>query len=217
MKSVKKKTQIFEDSIESKTGGSVKSNLTNLAKDTGKSFWDEWLLGTMKQLPQQAIFGVESNHGNQKGKFSGELEEGKEVALAKQEKKAAHNSQHQEYFREINNPEQKRQQEQATIVQKINEILLELKKLTNSASEMKVVHKEIAAEQAPVKAGIYHLNFYEFLLTVLRSARIKLDEGASWKTAFASKKKQRSYGAMAKKHGTSYTLSSERSTVTQTG
>ena len=212
---IKKKPQLVEESVEN-ISKSVTHQTTGIASDVAKNLWKDFFLGTTKNVLKEPIWGADSSAGTPKR--GGDLTEGQEVSLKKQEKKMEHKSRHQEvYFDEIRRPERTQMQESSMIVQKIDEILGELRKLANSTTEMQSVHKEMASESRPVKPGTYHLNFYEFLLTVLRSARMKIEESANWKNAFASKKKQRQYGAMAKKHGTSFSLSSERTTATQTG
>ncbi len=213
----KRKPQLIEESVED-IRGSVVNQTTGIAGDVGKSLWEQLFVPTAKGVIKEPFFGPEEGNG----KRGGDLQPGQEVSFnqpqAKQEKKEEHKALHREvYFNEISRPERGRQQEQVMIVRKIDEILLELKRLANSTSEMRVVHREMAVEARPEQVGIYHLNFYEFLLTVIRSARQKMEESESWQAMFKSKKKQRQYGAMAKKHGTSFTLSSERTTATQTG
>lgn len=100
---------------------------------------------------------------------------------------------------------------------KVQEILIELKQLAKSTQEVQVEAQIIAEEQTETVAGAYKLNFLESMLSWLRSAREDVEDSLAWFQALRSKKASRQYGSMAKKHGTSFTLSNERTASTQTG
>jgi|APSaa5957512576_1039674.scaffolds.fasta_scaffold16529_3 hypothetical protein len=81
---------------------------------------------------------------------------------------------------------------------------------------MKEVNK--ASFQAVVSPGIYHKNFFERLLHLIKLAKKNIASSRTWLSLHNHRaQKQNGYWSNAKKSGTSYTLSSERSTVTQTG
>ena len=101
--------------------------------------------------------------------------------------------------------------------ERIQEIMQELVKLIKSSAILQAEFIDVSIQQAPVNAGKYHLNFFEWLLAVIRNVRMKVEDSGAWLNVVKSKKSQRKYGAMAKKHGTSFTLSNERTTATQTG
>ena len=77
--------------------------------------------------------------------------------------------------------------------------------------------KEVAVEQHAVTPGKYHKSFFSWLLSIIRNARMKVEDSGAWLAAMHSKKKSREYGAMAKKHGTTFTLNNERNVATQVG
>lgn len=97
-----------------------------------------------------------------------------------------------------------RLKEQVTILEKSN------KGLVSEMSKVKV-------EQIPQKSGIYYIRFLEWLLTVVRQMRMKVEDGRAWLATFTQKKKKMGYWKMYKKHGTTFGLSHERSLATQTG
>jgi hypothetical protein len=99
----------------------------------------------------------------------------------------------------------------------LREIMAEIKKLADSSKELQMQFKEVAVEQYVVTPGKYHKNFFSWLLSVIRSARMKVEDSGAWLQAMHSKKKSREYGAMAKKQGTSFTLNNERTVATQVG
>jgi len=95
--------------------------------------------------------------------------------------------------------------------------MTEIKKLADSSKELQMQFKEVAVEQHSKAPGKYHKSFFSWLLTVIRTARMKVEDSQSWLAALQSKKKSREYGAMAKKQGTSFTLNNERTVATQVG
>ncbi len=94
--------------------------------------------------------------------------------------------------------------EQITVLEKSE------KGLVSEISKVKV-------EQMPAKTGIYYLRFLEWLITVVRELRMKVEDGKAWLHTFNQKKKKVGYWKMYKKHGTTFGLSHERTLATQTG
>ncbi len=69
---------------------------------------------------------------------------------------------------------------------------------------------EIAAMQAPIEPGIYHVIFFEKLLEFIKSFRRKVEEAAVWLNAVNIRAaKKNAWGANYKKHGAKYLLSGE--------
>lgn len=100
---------------------------------------------------------------------------------------------------------------------KIDEIRVELQKLSQSVHGL---HQEIetAVMEIPVNPGVYHLNFFEQLKSMMLSIREKVDDSRIWLAAWnGNTKKKRAYWGMYKKHGTTFGLSSERTLATQSG
>lgn len=106
---------------------------------------------------------------------------------------------------------------QMEVEKKIEEILRELHLLAKSVAKIETQAAKIAVEQAPIKGGIYHANFFEWILKLIKTARAKVDESSLWLEHFQTRKSQKQYWAMFKKHGTNFALSNERSLATQTG
>jgi hypothetical protein len=110
-----------------------------------------------------------------------------------------------------------RTEDSQEIAVKMQEILIEIKQLANSSAELKSQVEVITVEQATQKPGIYHVNFLEQMLSFIREARMNVEDSLAWFGALKSKKNARQYSSMAKKHGTSFTLSNERTVATQSG
>ena len=76
--------------------------------------------------------------------------------------------------------------------------------------EVKDIHK-LTLDQLPEKPGVYHIRFFEIVLSILRSLRAKIGESRTWLQAMISKKKKRGslFAIRSKKQGTLYSLSQE--------
>ncbi len=85
------------------------------------------------------------------------------------------------------------------------EILVLAKNTENLAQETK-----IAAMQAPIEPGVYHLRFFEKLLDFINSFRKKIEEASVWLHALNKRAvKKNMWGSLYKKHGAKYLLSGE--------
>lgn len=100
---------------------------------------------------------------------------------------------------------------------RIEDIMNELKRLIGSSGILKAEFAVLTVEDKPIKSGKYYTNFFEWLLIEVRKIRMKVEDAGAWLSVMKSKKSQKKYGAMAKKHGTSFTLNNERTPATQTG
>lgn len=152
-------------------------------------------------------------------KKAGELSPGQELDFTQEVKKISEvTTMGHEFASEIINAGKKASQETNHELQvKYNEILIELKALGKSSKELKAQVEILTIEQTPEEVGIYHTSFVEKLLLTLREARESVDDGIAWFKALRTKNASRQYGAMAKKGGTSFTLSNERTVATQAG
>lgn len=171
--------------------------------------WKDFFGGFDKKVGEQLqILGTVEN----------ELRAGEAVSLKKEEKVTLSTEGHMEYFRSVKNadvnPEKNRD---VQLDRKVEEIRMEIKSLLAQSKQLETTFKSVAAETRVVNAGRYHETFFTFVLSLLRSANMKLQEGASWLQTAKSKKQQRQYQNMAKKHGTSFTLNNERNVATQVG
>jgi hypothetical protein len=100
---------------------------------------------------------------------------------------------------------------------KVAILLEEVKKLASSIQtlEQKV---EVAAVQAPVEPGIYHINFFEKLISFIRSLSQKVEDASLWVASSNTKARKRSfYWGQVQKSGSKFMLSQERYMATQAG
>ena len=100
--------------------------------------------------------------------------------------------------------------------QNIEQIKKELSKLIESSHILKLEFAEVSVEQT-VNVGAYQLNFFEWMLAVIRSAREKVEDSNAWLGTVKGKGAKKDYWGMFKKHGTTFGLSGERSVATSVG
>ena len=100
----------------------------------------------------------------------------------------------------------------------IKTIQAELKTLVNEIAGLDQGLK-IAATEALIAPGVYHLNFFVRLRQWLVLFRKKVQESKDWLCEWKNycKKKRNYYWFQAQKSGTKFTLSSERYMSTQAG
>lgn len=152
-------------------------------------------------------------------KHHGELSEGEEFDVSALEGQKKHDVEPGiDYRREILHSESiAATKESREMEQKISEIVAELRQLISASAELQTQFKHVAVEQRIEKPGKYHLNFFEWMLIVIKTARMRVEDSQNWLSMFASKKKQKGYWQQFKKHGTTFGLSNERVVATQTG
>lgn len=106
--------------------------------------------------------------------------------------------------------------EEVNLKQQIEAVRTELKAL---AASLKTLNLEVqkAVAEVPVAPGVYHLNFFERLKSILKILREQIDDSRTWLAMHTARKQKKNYWGMFKKHGTSFGLSSERTMATQAG
>jgi len=195
-------------------GGGVAQAGADLAKSTiNLDNWDEYL-------------GLADNEEKKKKhQASGDLLEGQELNLkdlkeenSKVTEKKAEIEPGIDYHREtLHAGERATTQENRELDAQLREIAIEIKKLTDSSKELQAQFKDVAIIEHVAKPGKYHKSFFSWMLSMIQIARRKVEDSGAWLKALHSKKKSREYGAMAKKHGTTFSLSNERVVATQVG
>jgi hypothetical protein len=189
------------------TGGVVKSVKNDLLENSISSAWKQLLL-TNEKVNQKASSATS---------MSGDLQEGEEINFSKTEKNIQIEAAI-DYKEEILHFEKKTTQiKEGQLTQRVEQIMLELKQLSVSVKQLETQVKDVDMGMLPQVVGKYHENFFEFVLTSLRNARIKIEDSTNWLSAVGKKASKKGYAANAKKHGTSYTLSADRAVSQQVG
>lgn len=123
-----------------------------------------------------------------------------------------------DYRREIlHGTERINSQEKNELVQKIQQIMAELERIAASSQIIEAEVKVITTDTRIQSPGKYHVTFLEWMLQVVRNARMKVEDSGAWLAAMKSKKGEKSYWNQFKKHGTSFGLSNERNVATSVG
>ena len=189
--------------------------------------WRDYMADETKNFAADALkqlTGLEADIQN----LSGELKLGESLDLTRAKKthkepKVAEVERYVEpgldYFRQFRSVRERPMLTEDTrqVHIRIDQILVELKNLASSSQELAVQFEEITMTAAPVDAGTYHLNFFEWVFGVIQKARERIEESQTWLATFQSKKGQKNYWNMFQKHGTTFGLSGERVVATQTG
>jgi len=106
-------------------------------------------------------------------------------------------------------------EEKEISVQKSNELKLRLQALMQAVlaktkSTQSLGEKvEVAAMQAPAQPGVYHLVFFEKLLSFIRNFRKNIEDASLWLQASNKRAEKKNFWAIYKKHGSSFLLSGE--------
>lgn len=206
----------MQQKTKKKTKSYYDSNPVEAVRDIGRgvasSFASDVGKGMVHDLWNQMLGNYETA-----GRRSGDLVPGQEIALAEQAP-GRHVEPAIDYRREILHVEKRIAQENTQLIEvKINEIIIELKRLTASSKILAAEFKEVTTEARIETPGTYHLAFFEWVLSVMQHARLKVEDAGSWLAVTYAKKKKRGYWQMFKKHGTTFGLSHERVVATQTG
>jgi hypothetical protein len=159
--------------------------------------------------------------GPQPHQMSGDLEEGQEIDIFKKDEWAMVEPaiNYKDTYRKeiIHFEERATTHETGELKSKLEEIQFELIKLSKSSQELKISFKDVSVHALPENPGKYHLNFFEWALSTIRNARMRIEESASWLNVVSGKKNRKDYWSLSKKHGTSYSLSGERAVAQQVG
>ncbi len=186
----------------------VMQEVTKASQDAVKDMWDS-LLGANK---------YSADKKQAKPKMGGDLTPGQAVDLKKaqeQKTQAPRNEAPMNYNREIAEVGQYTlQKETQQIRQEVQSIIYELKRL---ASSTKAIQKDIEIAIGPsatTKPGLYHKNFFEWMLIIVRDARKRVENAGAWLHSVKSKRK----GAIGRmKKNMNELMSGERSSSNQTG
>lgn len=106
---------------------------------------------------------------------------------------------------------------QEQVAKLMQELHAEVIRLQQQTAQLTQETKAMTVEMAPPKAGIYHLNFMDWVMNTLRDLRKTVSESRMWLHMWTEKKKAKGYWAMAKKHGEKFIFSDERGVAAGVG
>lgn len=121
----------------------------------------------------------------------------------------------QKQEKEIFNSKQKAVETQ--VAKLMQELAAEVNKLEQQTSELTSEIRHATVDMAPIRPGIYHLNFFNWVIGTLRDLRKRVNDSRLWLNMWSQKKKQKGYWAMYKKYGNKFAMSDERGIATAGG
>ena len=199
---------------------SVSSSVSKAAsEELKKDAWNSW----------EMLLGVGSF-----GKAEGEMREGEEVDPAAKLKAEEKKKEEQElaekkaklknietginYTAEVIHAERRITQETTReIKMTVQEIIIELGKIKSTSKEIEREIKDVDTLNLPENPGKYHVSFFEWVLAVVRTARMKIEDSKMWMNQMSSKSAKKAHWTQDKRKGTQFGLSGERIVATQTG
>jgi hypothetical protein len=184
---------------------SAKKDLANA--DTVREMWEQIYKGGHESDSESHEVQMEAN------------KEYDVTGQGEKEAKRGHIEAGNEYHREIAHyAERAHYREVSEVEQRVQQILSELQRLVDSSSTiLQAEYQEISVMQKPAEVGKYHINFFDWMLSVIQNARMKVEDSGAWLSTMQGKKGKKNYWAMFKKHGTSFGMSNERQVATQSG
>lgn len=108
-----------------------------------------------------------------------------------------------------------REEEKARVEKKTNELRLQLNAIIQEVALLSQTTQELAQEtqiaamQAPVEPGVYHVIFFEKLLEFIKSFRKKIGEAKVWLHASNNRAQKKNYWVRYKKHGGKFFLAAD--------
>lgn len=179
-KGQKVKPQVIE-SLRDLTGGAVDSLVNDVVVETPKDLIRQFLGEAL--LPEKRVSGelVPGETLEITDALSGEAEKNKKLkAQLVQERRL-------------------RQEEQAISVKKQQELRIQISALSSEVAQLAKATQglsqetKIAAMQAPIEPGVYHLVFFEKLIEFIRSFREKIEDASVWIAAYNTRARKRAH------------------------
>lgn len=174
-------------------GGGASDQMSDLLKGTSEDFIKE-------------LFGVPRAQPKRSGELSaGESLQMSEVLSGKEEENKKLKAQ-------INLERQMSAEEKRLNQEKTNQLKVQLQALTSEISKVAVSTEnlaeaaQVAIVEAPTDPGVYHIFFFENVLSFLHSFRKKIDQAAIWLNASNKRAEKKNYWARYKKGRGSFLL-----------
>ena len=186
-----RKANVLE-SLKDIGGGATDSLSRDLLKETTRNFFEQ-LVGAREQNYSGEIVPGETVELNEV--FSGTREEKKkarvQISLARS------------LFEEEKVRTEKRTNQLRLQLHALMQEVYSLAQSTQGLGEA----VEVASMQAPVNPGIYHVSFFEKLLSFMKSFRKRIENASLWLNTTNSRAEKKNFWSTYKKHGSKFLLS----------
>lgn len=219
MKSYKSKRrhEATYETVEGSFPKKIANEAEKQAKLVSDNFWEQLLgsnISSEAQKSERVVF--ESSNLRKSGNLSSEKNVEEKKAKAEIQPGIEY---YREYYESIAKfGERASYNENMHESKKIQQVMAEIKKLVSSTKSLQAEFGLITVEEPPVDAGRYYLNFFEWVLIMLKQARQKVEDSKSWlETVKGKKKKKMGYWDKSKKYGTTFSQANERNVATSTG
>ena len=182
----------------------VLESLKDVGSSTTRSIKKDLFQEASKDFIQQLL-------GTRPRKVSGEISPGEAIEF-----KDVFSGKHKENVRlkkQVALERKLREEEKTRTEKKSNELKVQLHALIQevqklaASTENLAQETQIASMQAPVEPGVYHIIFFEKLLSFVQSFRKKIDDASVWLKASNGRAQKKNYWAKYKKHGSKFLLS----------
>lgn len=187
------------------------TNVLESLKDIGGSTVKSLKQDLIERTPADAI---EQIFGPRPPKsFSGEIIPGESIEI--EEIISGKYEETRELKKQLTLERKLRKEEKIRVEKKSNELKIQLHALTEEAMALAQTTKnlgkevQVAAMQAPVEPGVYHVIFFEKLIEFIQSFRKKIEESSIWLHATNKRAEKKNFWARYKKHGGKFLLSGE--------
>ena len=183
----------------------VLESLKDIGSGAAGSLKSDLLERGSKDLLDQ-IFGNRPNK-----KYSGDISVGESLEIS--EVISGEHEEKKKLEGQLFLERQLRQEEKILVEKKGNELKLQLHAITQEVIALALSTQglgdevEIAAVQAPSNPGVYHVVFFEKLLSFIKSFRKKIESASVWLHATNKRAEKRNFWGLYKKHGSKFLLS----------
>ena len=210
MADYKKKGQVYD-----------KTNPVEIVSELGKDVADQGI-DLLKGVGQTAMeqIGISPRKASRPTEMTlGKQAQSIEIQTQKAEAKVA-NLESQFHKNVVQNTQEvynfNKQQEMQKMQALVQNLAVEVKNIQAQAASLSGDVRKVTVEQVPTPDK-YHLNFFEWVLAMLKDIKKDIVKSRTWLQAFNNKKKKKGYWSMFKKHGTSFAMSDERGIATAAG
>ena len=199
-----------QKAVKSAQQTSILESLKGIGDGVGKSLSQDLFAEGSKDIFRQLLA-----QRMQQRKYSGEIRPGEDLPI--NDVFSGRREKEEKLQRQLSLERSLREQEQSLVTQRSQEMRMQLRAIMEeikniaAATPQLAEELEIASTQAPVNPGVYHVVFFEKILSFVQSFRKNITAASSWLHAVNARAKKGGnvWGANYKKGKGSYLLSAE--------
>ncbi len=183
----------------------VLESLKDIGSATSKSLKKDLFEGTSEAIFDQ-ILG-----GRQEKKYSGDIVAGESIEISDVFSGKA--EENKKLKAQITLEKSLLEEERVQVEKKTNELKLQLHAISQEvvtlvqSTQNLSQEVQIAAMQAPIEPGVYHVIFFQKLLEFIKSFRKKIEDASIWLQSVNKRAMKKNYWSLYKQHGSKFLLS----------